>query len=200
MRRPGSGDGSDSGDFRTEVHATVPDIASDGRGRLMVVSDNLLAIEIPALLGPFAGGTGCRRRSTTRCRPPPARHGARPAAGTPRTGPRRDRRCPAADRSPARTPSVRRRRIGANRRLTVNFGGAPRLPGPESAPSGASPSISARPSTPGGRGPGPIPRAARLVATASGPGRAAPGCDGRSVRGRAACRRSPTPRGRGFPT
>jgi hypothetical protein len=79
-------------------------------------------------------------------------------------------RRPAA--GPIGHPSVRRRRVGARRRLTVNFGGVPRLPGRDPAPCGASPSISARPSTPGGRGPGPIPRAARLVATASGPGRA----------------------------
>jgi hypothetical protein len=31
------------------------------RDRGQVVSDNLLAIEFLALLGPFAGGTGCRR-------------------------------------------------------------------------------------------------------------------------------------------
>ncbi len=84
-----------------------------------------------------------------------------------------------------------RRRFGAMRRLTVNSGGVPRLPGRDPPPCGASPSIPASPSTPGGRGPGRIPRAARPVGTASGPHR---GAIGWSARGPAACLKPPTPR------
>jgi hypothetical protein len=118
-------------------------------------------------------------------------HGDRPTARPPRSR----RRSVSGPNPPGPAPASRRHK--APHRQFRRGAAAHRR---DSAPCGASPSIPARPSTPGGRGPGPIPRAARLVATASGPGRAAPGCDARSVEGRAACLKPPTPQGRGFQT
>jgi hypothetical protein len=156
-----------------------------------VVSDNRQAIEVPASPGPSAGGAGCRRRSTTRCRPPHARHGARPVPLEPAHG------------SPDDVPPP----IGLRPEPLRSGAG-------DSAPHGASPSISAGGRTsPAGirrhaaphrqfrralrRPAAAVPAGSSERPAGSGPppGRAAPGCDGRSVRGRAACRRSPTPRG-----
>ena len=97
-----------------------------------------------------------------------ARHHCEPAHGAPDEVP------PPIGRRPE--PLGPAPAIGAIRRLTVNFGGVPRLPGRDSAPSGASPSIPASPSTPGGRGSGPIPRAApRRDRLRAGPRRGATG-------------------------